>query len=57
MNYIDIWGMLEDIVENHEGPYCFEEAELEEIRQLRRVHISESSKRISEAMRGVFSGR
>jgi len=57
MSHIDVWKLLEDIVENHDPPYCFEPCELEEIRQVRAAHIKKTSKAINKTMVGLKYGR
>jgi len=57
MSHIDVWKLLEDIVENHNPPYCFEPCELEEIKQVRAAHIKKTSKAINKTMVGLKHGR
>lgn len=54
MNNIDVWRMIEEIVENHEPPYCFEPCELEEIRQVRREKLMEGARAIRKTMGSIY---
>ena len=56
MLYIDIWKMLEELVENHDGPYCFEACELEEIRQVRAQKLSQMNKAMVRATKVLKHG-
>ncbi len=55
MSYVFIWKLLEDIVENHNPPYCFEPCEIEELKQARRAQISKTYKAFQKATE-VFKG-
>lgn len=50
MKNIDVWKMIEDIVEDNNPPYCFEEAELKEILDSRNEKIVETREQIAKTV-------